>query len=322
MKRSFLIFFVSAAALTASTYASTVDFSAYSSGATLGTSVTNGDGHSSAVLLDSSSNPTEFTYYQGFQPGTQSGLPCTATYSGVVQGSGGSSNYLQMQAVRTYGYGRPWGQVSTTTAFDTTVAGQQMSWSSTFVIDVKGDNGSIKTGLFAYNALSLSGTSTGSYGLSQTQQANGDSIGLEAVFQAGSNNLQIMRTGNAGTAEFWNSSTSSWQSGSTSISQWAVDTTYTVNLTADSTTGILTLSIINEGTSATVISVTTDLDEQAASASAGGLRFSTGNLENNSADGWTVNLNEVSASAIPEPAEYALMLGVIVVLGAWLRRRR
>ncbi|MDP0495390.1 MAG: hypothetical protein Q7Q73_04200 [Verrucomicrobiota bacterium JB024] len=309
MKRSLLISFVSAAALTASTYASTVDFSAYSTPTTLGTSVVVGSGVSSAVLQDANGD-TEFTYYQGFGGGTGN----TATYSGVVLGSGGSSNYLQMQAVKNDGGGQPWGQVSTTNAFNTALSGQAMSWNSTFTISQIGTNGSLKTGLFAYSAMG----SAGNYTLAQDQQTPGSAIGLSVVFQSNSE-LQIMRTNSDGSREFW--SGSSW-GGSLGTYTWAEDVGYSVTLTADSTTDILTLEVVRLDTDTVVASAQTDLADQNASAYDGGLRFSTGNLESNSSSGWTLDLDSVSANVIPEPAEYSLMLGAVIVLGAWLRRRR
>jgi hypothetical protein len=310
MKRSLLTSLVSTAALAASTYATTVDFSAYSVPTTLGTSVTEGSGTSSAVLQNAEGD-TEFTYYQGFGGGTGN----TATYSGVVQGPGGSANYLQMVAFKNAGGGQPWGQVSTTNAFDTSASGLAMSWNSTFTVAQVGTNGSLKTGLFAYNAMGTAGN----YTLDQVQQVPGNSIGLSATFQSSGKAIQIMRTNAAGEREFWNGST--W-GGALGGFTWVENVSYSVTLTADSTTDILTLEVVRLDSNTVVVSAQTDLADQNASAYAGGLRFSTGNIESNSSSGWTLNLDSVSASAIPEPSEYALMLGVVVVLGAWLRRRR
>lgn len=311
MKRSFLISFVSAAVLTASTYASTVDFSAYSPGAVIGTS-TSGTGTSIAILQDGSGD-TEFSLYQGY-----TGAKSASTSATVNSSPGG--NYARMLASIPDPSGRPWSHVSTTTAFDQTVSGQAVEWHSKYTISGVGDTGAIRTGLFAYNTIA----SGNAYIIGQTQSVT---TGIDFVvaicvsFQVSDNSIQITRTNSSGSLQYWNPVSSSWGS-SVSVANWSLDTAYDVAIAADTTAGTLTLTLTDETHDSVVSTVTTAIDELGSSAVAGGLRLSTGNLENNSSSNWTFDLDEVSYGAIPEPAEYALMLGAVVVLGAWLRRRR
>ncbi|MDP0497477.1 MAG: PEP-CTERM sorting domain-containing protein [Verrucomicrobiota bacterium JB024] len=311
MKRSLLISFVSAAVLTASAYASTVDFSAYSPGAVIGTS-TSGTGTSVAVLQDGSGD-TEFSLYQGFTGGS------TAETSATVY-SGAGGNYARMLASIASPSGRPWSHVSTTTAFNPLASGQTVEWHSKYTISGVGDSGAIRTGLFAYNAIG----SGNAYTIGQTQSVTTGidfAVAICVSFQINSNNIQITRTNSSGTLQYWDSGSSSWV-GFANAATWSLDTAYDVAITADTTAGTLTLTLTDETNNSVVSTAVTAIDELGSSAVAGGLRLSTGNLENNSSSGWTFDLDEVSYGAVPEPAEYALMLGMVVVLGAWLRRRR
>lgn len=311
----------------ATTYADTTsaDFSSYSTPTTVISNATTGTGstttYSSAYINDSSSDTT-FKVYGG-----TAGAASVSDYTATITNSG-TANYLRLATTKTSGSGQPYSHVSTTTAFAPTTTDTLMTYSISFNVSAMA-SGTINVGLYAYNAL----TSNGSYALNQTSGNStvgftGSTIGLSLVLNTNSGTpttVGVLRTGidNSQYIESYNTSTQLWSDGVTSTSlAWSFNTNYTAVFQVNTTTGLMELALINADTGSTLMTVDSYLDQLGAQATAGGLRFSAGNLENNSTNGNVMNITDlaISSVAVPEPSTIALLLGSLFFgLSLWRR---
>lgn len=238
-----------------------------------------------------------------------------SSYSAKIIGNNTGSNYLELKTVKgTTGYNLM-SQVSSAAVSLTTNWGVK----ALFSVD-KGASGlgSQYFGLYASGAMSAT---LGGYDFNRLIAANNTNAAAALGFSiSNTGNGTLVRTGSDNKHQFWNGS--SWQS--TSINfisglDLTGTTQYEISLWNDGSN--LNISLINATTSDEIINLSSALSELGSNITggAGTIRFSGGDIANNSTENWTTNI--YSLQQIPEPATIGLMgLATLVVFG--LRRCR
>jgi alpha-L-arabinofuranosidase len=255
------------------------DFNAYTAPNVIMENTTTGATLSNKIILTDSVSAGTFTAW-GAGYGTNS------TYSVKVLGDNAGNNYLRLNAVKGTSAFNLLAQVSTTEAYP--LSG---NWAVKTRFSAIAGSGSLYFGLYAAGAMN----SIGGYEISQIILANTNKAAVALGFsisQTGS--ATIARTAANNKLEFWNGS--AWQAGSISAFS-GLDVTgakqYELVLSTDGAT--LNIRLINAATSATMINLDFPVSALGSNVtSANIVRFSAGDIANNSTDGWAANIYSLS----------------------------
>jgi uncharacterized protein with GYD domain len=207
----------------------------------------------------------------------------------ILPGSYG--NYLALNSTRTAG--SPIAQVSTTDSLPL-----NDNWSIKTRFSAAAGNGSLYFGLYADGIMST----VGGYDYRQLILANTNtSVTALGLSVSMTGNATVAYTASDNTLRFWNGS--SWvTSGSGSYAATGLDVTgatqYEVDLSSDGT--VLNISLRNAESGITLFSIDVDTGNLGSNiTSTNRVRFSVGDIANNSTDGWSVNVYKVSLQAAP-----------------------
>lgn len=133
------------------------------------------------------------------------------------------------------------------------------------------------------------------------------------------NQFRILRQTETG-AEFWTGS--AWSTDANNyIGSFSGGTNYQVVMEFDVDSGNFSLSIIDESANFVQATATTNISDLSGAATTdGSLIMAVGDMFNNSGNGWTTNITEIST--VPEPAQMGMGLGILVLLASLIVRSR
>lgn len=239
-----------------------------------------------------------------------------SSYSAKILGNNTGNNYLELKTVKVKSGYNLLSQVSSAAVSLTTNWGVK----TLFSVNKNGASGSGSQyfGLYASGAMS---STLGGYDYLRLSAANNINAAAALGFSIDVNGRgTLVRTAANNMHEFWNGS--AWQTTGTNFISGlnvAGTTQYEISLWNDGSN--LNISLINATTSDEIINLSSALSELGSNITggAGAIRFSAGDIANNSTENWTTNI--YSLQQIPEPATIGLMgLATLVVFG--LRRCR
>lgn len=232
-------------------------------------------------VLDSDTNGV-FKVYGGV------GLNNTnSSYSAKILGNNTGSNYLELRTVKgNTGYNLM-SQISTASPMPLST-----NWGVNVRFSVTSGSGSAYFGLYASGAMS---STLGGYDFNRLLAANNTNAATALGFSISQTGLgTLVRTGSDNRHQFWNGS--AWQATSTNFVS-GLDLTgatqYDLALRIDGPD--LSIKLVNAGTLATIIELDSPLSELGSNiTTANTVRFSAGDIANNSTENWIINLYSLS----------------------------
>jgi hypothetical protein len=302
---------VLAGAFGASADVISADFNAYTAPDTLVEGVNVGTAVGEIVSVLDSGDNSAFKIY-GRAGGSNS------AYSAKIVGDNTGSNYLELNTVKGINGFDLISQISSAAPVSLST---NYGVKAVFSVNKQGalGQGSQYFGLYASGAM---GATTGGYDYRRLVAANTNSAAAALGFSiSNTGNGTLVRTGTSNIHEFWNGTT--WQTASTNfVSGLDItgETQYEITLLNDGA-DMMSITLVDLTTTNTIIDLDSSLSALGSNITggAGTMRFSGGDIGNNSTENWITNI--YSIEQIPEPATVGLMGLAAAVIFAFRKWR-